>query len=479
MKKAHNNKKEILKLSSIIILLLSIIISIVFMISINNILPQKYMLFIGLFIVVFYVLFTQFIFKWTNKKKALIAMNITAIIMVLLELIIFAKVNDTINFLKKNLGNNRNTIVYNLVVKKESLLSNANDVKNISVLYYKDLEDDSKLLEKVKDLKLVKYDNNVFDMLLEVVNEQKVALVSSAYYEAMSDIDEEYESKTKVIATYEIESEQNIKSSNIDVTTTPFLLFINGIDTRTGKLPARSLSDVNILMAVNPKKKEVLMTAIPRDYYVQLHGTSSLKDKLTHSGTYGGINSTIATIEDLFSLKIDHYVRLNFNSVVNLVDAIDGININSDVDYSFSCHTNKSCIINPENNYLDGKCALAFARERKAYSTGDRHRGENQEQVISAVLTKITSSKTLISKYSEILDAVDGTFESSLSMDDVTSLIKLQINNMSKWNVNTYNVNGTSGMDYTYSYPNQKLSIMYPDYSTITSAKNKLKHVLE
>ena len=479
MKKKNNNRKETLKIMSIITLLLSIIVSIVFVVFLSNILPVKYLLLTGIGFIIFYILFTLLIFKWHNKIKTIIAFNIISTIIMVVSVFFIFKIGDTVNFLNKNFGNNSNVIVYDLVVKQESSLNSASDVKNISVLYYKDLEDDSKLLEKVTDLKLINYENNVFDMLKEVVNEQKIALVSSAYYEAMSDIDEEYESRTKIIATYEIEADQSVYTSNIDVTKNSFLVFINGIDTRTGKLPARSLSDVNILMAVNPNKKEILMTAIPRDYYVQLHGTNNLKDKLTHSGTYGGISSTMSTIEDLFGLKIDHYIRLNFNSVVNLVDAIGGININSDVDYSFTCHTNKSCIINPGRNNLDGKCALAFARERKAYASGDRHRGENQEQVISNVLTKITSSKTIISKYSEILDAVDGTFESSLNSNDITSLIKMQIDTMSKWNVNTYNVNGTTGMDYTNSYPNQKLSIMYPDYTTVTTAKNKLKKVLE
>ena len=478
MKKTKKNNQELLEIISISVLLLSIIISIVFMVNLNNLLPIKYMLLIGISVIIFYIFFTLFNFKWKKHNKVLISFNIISILIVLVELFAIFKIGDTVKFLNDNLGNKNNTVIYNLITKKDSIYNSENDLKDISVLYYKDLDDDSKLIEKVNNLKLEKYDDNVYDMLKLVISDNRVVLVSSAYYETMLDIDEEYDDETKIIATYEIEVEKEVETSNVDVTTTPFLLFINGIDTRSGKLPARSLSDVNILMALNPKKKEILMTAIPRDYYVQLHGTTGYKDKLTHSGTYGGINSTMSTIEDLFGLNIDHYIRLNFNSVINLVDAIGGITIVSDVDYPFVCHTNKSCTINPGSNNLDGKCALAFARERKAYSTGDKHRGENQEQVISAILTKITSSKTLINNYSDILSAMDGTFESSLKTDDITALIKMQIDDMSRWSVNTYNVNGTPGMDYTYSYPHQKLSIMYPDYSTVTLAKNKIKSIL-
>ena len=327
-----------------------------------------------------------------------------------------------------------------------------------------------------KDIK--NYDGNVFDLLTSVVKEDKIALVSSAFYEVMIENDENYESNTKIIATYSIEVEEEEHNVDKDITKDSFLLFINGIDTRSGKLPARSLSDVNILMAVNPTKKEILMVATPRDYYVQIHGTKGLKDKLTHSGTYGGVKSTIATLEDLYDLKIDHYIRVNFNMVINLVDAIGGITLYNDQNYDITCYTNRSCTFKPGNNTVDGKCALAFARERKSYATGDKHRGENQEQVISKVFEKITSSSTLINDYSKILKALDGTFETSLEQDDITSLVKMQIDDMSKWTINQYNVSGTGSLEYTYSYPKQKLWVMFEDKKTVETAKEKIKDVL-
>ena len=251
---------------------------------------------------------------------------------------------------------------------------------------------------------------------------------------------------------------------------------------------------VNILSKLNLAKKfplnisqnkivfyqnQILMIHIPRDYYVKLHGYEGLNDKLTHAGTIGGIELSMATIEDLLEIKIPYYVRVNFNAVVNLVDAIGGITINSDVDYSFSCWTNRSCVFNPGANYVNGSCALAFARERHAYETGDRHRGENQEQVIELVINKVTSSSTIISNYSNILNALDGTFQTNITSDEITSLVKMQLDDMSGWKMETANVSGTGAYSPTYSYPNLELYVMNPDMNTVQTAIEKLNDVLE
>ena len=470
--------KKLFKVTGII-WIITILILVLFtytMLSINMI-PDKYLL--PGFITILAIHLIYLLCIKLKKKTITIIFSIIVILLSLLELFIIFKFSDTLSFLRFNFGKSKITYTYNLIAKKDN---NNNDICNITTYYYKDLDDDSKLMNKVNENKCNKdiknYDGNVFDLLNSVVKEDKVVLVSSAFYEVMIDNDENYESNTKIIATYTIEVEEEEHNVDKDITKDSFLLFINGIDTRSGKLPARSLSDVNILMAVNPTKKEILMVATPRDYYVQIHGTKGLKDKLTHSGTYGGVKSTMATLEDLYDLKIDHYIRVNFNMVINLVDAIGGITLYNDQNYDITCYTNRSCTFKPGNNTVDGKCALAFARERKSYATGDKHRGENQEQVISKVFDKITSSSTLINDYSKILKALDGTFETSLEQDDITSLVKMQIDDMSKWTINQYNVSGTGSLEYTYSYPKQKLWVMFEDKKTVETAKEKIKDVL-
>ena len=474
-------EKNIFKNINLLLFVLSIVVVVTFgyiLIKFNAI-PTNYLILLLIVLGVFYLIYGLFNFIWYKKKVALIIFDVVAVIFMIIQIFVMFKLNDTIEFIKNNFGNNSFTLVYNVVVKNDSNYNNIDDVKGKEISYYKDIDDDSKLQEQIKGLNVINYDNNVFDLLKSVITDNKIALVSSGFYDAMIEIDENYENETKIIATYKIVVNNSEDDINIDVTKKPFILFINGIDTRSGTLPARSLSDVNIVTAVNPVKKKLLMVAIPRDYYVQLHGTNGLKDKLTHSGTYGGVKETIDTIEDLFEIDINYYVRLNFNAVVNLVDAVQGITVVSDVTYPFNCHTNKNCTIKPGYNNVDGKCALAFARERKAYASGDRHRGENQEQVIAVLLNKITSSSALINDYSNILKALEGTFETNFSADDITSLIKMQIGDMAKWKVDTYNVNGEGDMTYTYSYPHQKLWVMNPDYKTVEIAKSKINQILK
>ena len=244
-------------------------------------------------------------------------------------------------------------------------------------------------------------------------------------------------------------------------------------------MPTKSLSDVNILMVVNPDSKRVLLIHTPRDYYVQLHGKKGLKDKLTHAGYVGGVELSKATLEDLLGYEANYYIRVNFNAVVNLVDALGGIQVQSDVNYNITCWTNHDCIIKPGWNKVDGECALAFARERHAYRGGDRQRGKNQQQVIQRVIEKISSSKTLVMNYDKLLDALKGTFETSLSTKNITSAVQFQLNDMRGWNITTANLDGPTGMTATYTCPNCKRSVMYQSQKSIDSAKAKIKAILE
>ena len=486
MSKSKKNKHSnpALRKFSIIIWIVSIIFMIVlgYFIYSANVLPLKYFLAIVIVFVVFLSIHGIFILNKKTRIWLLIVLNIIAFAFMSVEAFAIIKINETITFLRENLGAHFETNIYNIVVNKESSYNSIEDIKDKTIKTVHDIEDMSEVERKLQEKVSmnVEYEENVVDLLLDVATDKElIILVNSGNYDAMIQNDEDYEGKVKVIDTISIVTEVEVDESGLDVTKDPFVVYLSGIDTRSNSLPARSLSDVNIIMAVNPKTKNILMIHVPRDYYVQLHGTTGYKDKLTHSGTLGGIEMSMATIEDLFEIEIPYYARVNFNAVVNLVDAIGGINIYSDVNYSFTCWTDRSCKFNPGLNYVGGKCALAFARERHAYDTGDRHRGENQEQVIELVIDKVTSSSIIINNYSNILTALDGTFETNLTMDDITNLVKMQIDNMSPWHIESYNVDGTGANLPTYSYPNQNLYVMNPNMETVTEAINRLNVILE
>ena len=481
-KKKHDNPA--LRKFSIIIWIVSIILMIVlgYFIYSANVLPLKYFLAIVIVFVIFLSIHGIFILNKKTRIWLLIVLNIITFLFMSVEAFAIIKINETITFLRENLGAHFETNIYNIVVNKESSYNSIEDIKDKTIKTVHDIEDMSEVERKLQEKVSmnVEYEENVVDLLLDVATDKElIILVNSGNYDAMVQNDEDYEGKVKVLDTISIVTEVEVDESGLDITKDPFVVYLSGIDTRSNSLPARSLSDVNIILAVNPNTKNILMIHIPRDYYVQLHGTTGNKDKLTHAGTIGGIEMSMGTIEDLLEIEIPYYIRVNFNAVVNLVDAIGGININSDVNYSFTCWTDRSCKFNPGLNYVGGKCALAFARERHAYETGDRHRGENQEQVIELIIDKVTSSSTIINNYSNILTALDGTFETNLTMDDITNLVKMQIDNMSPWHIESYNVDGTGASLPTYSYPNQNLYVMNPNMETVTEAINRLNIILE
>lgn len=479
-------KKEIKKIAkfSQIIWGISIVLLVIlgYFIHEANVLPAKYFFAITIMFAIFLSIHGILVLKKKTRTWVLVILNVLAILFMCGETFAIFKINDMITFLKENLNAHYETNVYNIIVNKESNYETLEDIKNQTIKTVKDMEDISLFEKSVKE-KLngnIEYEENISELLTKVTEEKEMVLiVNSGNYDAMIDVDKEYESKVKIIDTITIKIELENTNTGLNVTKDPFVIYLSGIDTRSSYLPSRSLSDVNIVLAINPKTKHILMIHIPRDYYVQIHGTTGLKDKLTHAGTIGGVELSMSTIEDLLEIDLPYYVRVNFNAVVNLVDAIGGININSDVDYSFRCWTDHGCTFHPGLNSVGGRCALAFARERYAYQTGDRHRGENQEQVLELVINKITSSSTLISNYNEILNALSGTFQTNLTMEEITSLVKMQINDMSGWKMESVNVDGTGAYKPTHSYPNQNLYVMDPKMETVEKAINKLNEVLE
>ncbi|MFV0485217.1 MAG: LCP family protein [Candidatus Saccharimonadales bacterium] len=247
-----------------------------------------------------------------------------------------------------------------------------------------------------------------------------------------------------------------------EVLTTSFVLYTSGKDA------GGSLSDVNQLAIVNPKTHKILLVNTPRDYYVPLAGKTGLSDKLTHAGTYG-LDTSIKTLENLYDIDINYYAQINFDSLVNLVDTLGGI----EVDSAYAFDEFRVGI-----NTLNGKQALRFARNRSAFDGGDRTRGENQQRVIAGIIRKLSNPSTVVN-YTSILKSMEGSFITNFGSDNIVKFAKNQINNNPNWSVNTYAVDGTGAMMNTYSYPNQKLYVMLPNQATMNEAKQKISELLE
>lgn len=255
-----------------------------------------------------------------------------------------------------------------------------------------------------------------------------------------------------------------------NITNTPFCVYISGSDTRSGILDV-SRSDVNILVVVNPQTKQILLLNTPRDYYVKNPAGNGALDKLTHCGLYG-VECSMGALEELYGTKIDYYGQINFTGFKTLVDAVGGITVYSDEAFK----ANKTYISVGENT-LDGSQALDFARERYHVSGGDRGRGNNQMKVIKAVIEKMTTGTTVISNYSSILASLEGMFSTSVTMDEIGMLVKMQLTDMSAWNIQTFAVSGEGGSMKTYSMPGTRAYVMFEDEDMTAYASKLIEKV--
>ena len=261
------------------------------------------------------------------------------------------------------------------------------------------------------------------------------------------------------------------------ITKEPFVIYLSGVDTR-GELTENARSDVNILAAVNPVTKRVALVNTPRDYYVDLAGTDS-KDKLTHAGLYG-VETSMETLGNLYGVNVDHYIRINFAGFISIIDALGGVDVYSDQAFT---SVGSPGYYDPTTfvegwNHLDGKSALAFARERHAFASGDIQRGINQMKVIDAMLNKI-KSPALLMGFSKIMDAASDCFVTSFSKDQISALVRMQLSDFAEWDIESYTVTGTSSSSTKcYSAKGQKLYVMKPDDSSVSKAREMIASVL-
>ncbi len=272
-----------------------------------------------------------------------------------------------------------------------------------------------------------------------------------------------------------------VNTEKKNVTNQPFLIYLSGLDTLgSTEIKDKGLSDVNMVVAVNPTTKKILMVNIPRDYYVGLEGNPNKLDKLTHAGNYG-INCSMSTLEALFDIEFNYYVKVNFKSVVDIVDALGGITVQSDYNFkSHASYSDKYYTFKKGENKLTGDSALAFARERQSFSNGDRQRGIHQQKVIAAVFDKVISPSMLNpSKINSVLKAITSNMKTNISSAEISSLVQMQLGDMAAWDIQTYSVDGTGASRTTYSAGSQKLSVMIPNKETVDEAKLKIQAIID
>lgn len=440
-----------------------------------NIIPTKYLI-TGIGIILIITLLILYSVFWGRNIYIKIASIILIIIMSIGLTLVTYYLNNTYHFLS-NMIVKYDKLSYSVIVLKDSNYNKIKELDNKKISYLKDTYYE-RMLEKLS--KSIKYTEDVSDNLSNIYNklsskEVDAIILEDSYINLANEEIEGFTDNTKIIYTFTIKVKVAKEKKDTNVVKEPFIIYISGID-QYGKINSvRGRSDVNQLLVINPNTHKILIVNTPRDYYVQLAGTTGLRDKLTHAGIYG-INKSIETIQNIYNIKIDHYIRINFDTLINIVDVIGGIDIYS--DKAFVPWTNKSVYVNQGWNHFNGIQALAYARERKSYKDGDHHRGRNQQQIIETIISKLTSTKTILSKYNSILNTLDGTFQTDMEMSTITKFIKNQLDKMPSWTTETVQAYGFNSWNYTYSMPYAYRWVMEPDWNSINKLKIKINEVL-
>lgn len=400
------------------------------------------------------------------------------------------------NFLASITGGGDQTIEMDVVALKSSPYQSIEDLKGLSfgantAMDVINVNKTETLIEdEIGNIEIQSYASHS-DAIDALKNGTIQAMVIKKIdYESLDDVEKDFQKNTKIIKTFEIKI-PSVKANSAKVTKEPFIVFISGTD-KKGPISTFALSDVNMIAAINPTTKQVLLISVPRDYFVDIVGMDGVngKDKLTHSAK-GGINCTIDTVENLMGVEFNYYAKLNFTSFLNVIDALGGItvdvpkyNVIGRDDGVFTTKLDKYTI-QPGINEFDSKHALSFVRERKAFVDGDAIRGKNQMLMIKAIIKKCCSP-AIVTKLDGVLESLSGCFETNMEASDIKSLINMQIDDMASWDVQSYRMDGYSKRtfhlatvgDVTKVNP-KGIYITEPSDESVEKAKEYLHIIME
>ena len=454
-------------------IILQTILSLAFMVVVLflDMLPMRYLAMIALILFFFWCITLNS--QVARKKRGAIGKIFSLLVVCFLSIGTYyiAKTNDVIGMITSGSYRVDNMVVAVLADDPAQALEDAADY-SFGIQLERGAENMRAAVTDIQDelgtdIDTVEYDS--IQAQAQALHDGEVDAI--VYNEAYTDILEEgfegYKDSVRIIYTHEIRVEMNFggNASDDSLTKEPFTVYISGIDVY-GEVSQTSRSDVNIIAVVNPNTNQVLLVTTPRDYYVEIPGISEgQEDKLTHAGIYG-IDASMATLSELYETDINYYVRLNFTSLIEIVDILGGVDVYSDMAFTTGWESGYEMDVQEGWNHFNGEQALAFSRERKSLPDGDNQRGIHQQAVITAMLKKVLSP-TMLLKANSILNQVSKDVETNISQAQLNSLIKYQLGKNPKWSIRSVAATGTEAREYCYSAQNQSLYVTIPDYDVV------------
>lgn len=473
---------------SLVVIILQLLVSVLFCVYVGmtGLVPVKYM--IPVVVVVVLLLAYQVMSQLTDSSY--IFGRVLAVVFCLIFLVGANYVRESMAALQNVGGANTKVDVISYYVLKDDKAQTLADAKDYSfgILSVQDRDNTDKALsdakEKVgKDLATVEYDDPLTMIDALYAKEVQAVVLNQSFVNAVEEQYSTFATDTRELETSQIETQVE-EIIDTDVTTKSFNVYISGIDVY-GKIGQTSRSDVNIIATVNPVTKKVLLTSTPRDYYVPLYTkggksySGGMPDKLTHAGIYG-VDCSINTLEQLYDIDIDYYVRVNFTSLKQIVNLLGGVEVYSDYDFISDWGPNGAGThykFKKGYNKVNGKKALAFCRERHHFANGDYQRGRNHQHMIEAILNKVMSPSVL-SNFSKLLKESKSMFQTSMSKDRIVSLCNMQLNDMAKWKISYANAEGSGAKKTTFSIRSTALYVCEPDYNSVKKITKRMKKIM-
>lgn len=473
MKNKNNKNSFKLSITIAVIMLLSSAVAVYSILKLNS-LPMLYLISI---LVVFAIFNLLYLYLLLNKKRK--GRRTSQVLSVLLSLALITGSYYTFitDAAAGNItGGDTDTHVISVLVLKDNKASKINDIKDINLGVNMNIDDeyvDETIIEMNDKLKTTfttkdyKSNSDLVKALYE--GKESVILISEGQRSLIEEEFDTFTQDTRIIHQLGHEVKVDLGKDKSNVNSETYTIFISGFDTY-GPVSAVSRSDVNMLMTVNPVENQVLLTSIPRDYHVVL-GTKGKKDKLTHAGIYG-VGESVKTLENLFGIDIDFYIKVNFSSLTKIVDSLGGINVNSEFKFNVGDRQ-----FNQGNNSMNGEDALKFVRERYTLAGGDNSRIKNQQAVLTGIINK-AMSPAIIKNYPAFLSAIDGVFIMSMGEGDFKSIIREQLRTMAPWEILDIQVTGTGTTSTTtFSMPGRALYVMEPNMESVNRATQLIEQM--
>lgn len=467
-------QKKTLHMAGKLITLIQLILAVGLIAVIWNsgLVPTKYLVAI---IIVLLILFGVTFGLQYVKNKVYIVGIVLSIILSILQAIGIVYMLKADKLMADVGGANYKTDNMIVVVKKDNPASNLMDASmyRFGTQTAVDQENTQTMLDNInkalgREVKVEQY--GTVQELANALLEGRVdaAVYNQALDGLITDSIEDYSDKVRVLYHYGIETELEQETADVGE---PFNVYISGIDV-DGPISTNSRSDVNIIMTVNPNTKKILLTTTPRDYYVQIPDISGeQRDKLTHAGIYG-VDASMRTLEQLYGIDISYYARVNFSSLVKIVDTLGGVDVDSDFEFTAGGYQFKKGM-----NHLDGKQALAFSRERYSFEDGDNQRGKDQEKVLTAILNK-AMSPAILSNASALIADVSDSVQTNMTQEEMAKFIKMQLNDGASWTIESQAASGNGDTQACYSSGDQPLYVMWPDEAVVQSISAKMNEIL-